>query len=73
MKLPDFRQYEPLNRLKEQMSIHRNEYETIGVAAAAGGLTVEKPKTVLTEGIDVRPTNVTPAPAHPPLPETPAE
>jgi hypothetical protein len=26
MNLPDFHQFEPLNRLKEQMGIHRDQY-----------------------------------------------
>jgi hypothetical protein len=54
MKLPDFRLYEPLNLLKERMGIPRDEYGSISVVVAAGGLTVEELKALATVGIDVR-------------------
>ena len=53
MKLPDFRLYEPLNILKERMGIPRDEYGSISVVVAAGGLTVDQLKTLVTLGIDV--------------------
>ncbi len=53
MKLPDFRRYEPLNILKERMGIPRDEYGSVSVVVAAGGLTVEQLKTLVTVGIDV--------------------
>ena len=46
MKLPDFRLYEPLNILKERMGIPRDEYGSITVVVAAGGLTVEQLKAL---------------------------
>jgi hypothetical protein len=54
MKLPDFRLYEPLNRLKAQMGIPRDEYGSISVVVAAGGLTVEELGRLSQEGIDLR-------------------
>lgn len=53
MKLPDFLRYEPLNILKERMGIPRDEYGSISVIVAAGGLTVEELRTLVTVGIDV--------------------
>ena len=53
MKLPDFLRYEPLNILKERMGIPRDEYGSISVIVAAGGLTVKEIETLVTVGIDV--------------------
>jgi hypothetical protein len=53
MKLPDFRQYEPLNRLKEQMGIPRDQYGSISVVVKGGGLTVQELEALVTIGIDV--------------------
>ena len=53
MKLPDFLLYEPLNILKERMGIPRDEYGSISVVVAAGGLTVEQLRALVTVGIDV--------------------
>lgn len=54
MRLPDFTRYEPLNRLKEQMGIQRDEFGSIVVIVAPGGLTADELERLVSgTGIDV--------------------
>ena len=54
MKLPDFRLYEPLNRLKAQMGIRHDEYGSMSVVDMGPRLTRDELERLATVGIDVR-------------------